>query len=110
MKTASLRLALALVGLSFALNVSAHDPKEHEKEAAAAQAKPDCAKLKTMDTSKMDPNDPVMKAMMAKCAKADAAGAAQGHGDGHAPAKDAVKDPKKDDKNAPTSTDDHGGH
>lgn len=106
MNTSSLRLALALMSLTIALNVSAHDPKEHEKEAAAAQAKPDCAKLKTMDMSKMDPNDPVMKAMMAKCAKADAAGAAHDH----APVKDAAKDPKKDDKNVPTSSDDHGGH
>lgn len=110
MNTTSLRLALALAALTIALNVSAHDPKEHEKEAAAAKAKPDCAKMKTMDMSKMDPNDPVMKAMMAKCAKADATGAAHEHGDGHAPAKDAAKDPKKDDKNVPAATDDHGGH
>ena len=104
MTTRSLRVALALLGLSIALNVSAHDPKEHEKEAAAAKAKPDCAKLKTMDMSKMDPNDPVMKAMMAKCAKADApAGTPHDH-DAHAPVD------KNDDKNAPATTDEHGGH
>ena len=111
MNTRFLRLALASIGLSFALNASAHDPKEHEKEAAAAKVGPDCAKLKTMDTSKMDPNDPVMKAMMTKCAKSDAAaGAAHHHDEVHVPAKDAAKDQKKDAGDASATTDDHGGH
>jgi len=45
----------------------AHDPKEHEKEAAEQKAAPDCAAIKDMDMSKMDMNDPVMKAMHDKC-------------------------------------------
>lgn len=65
MKTAfSLTLTaglLSLTSLAFA-----HDPAEHAKEAATAKAGPDCA---AMDHSKMDMNDPVAKAMMAKCAK-----------------------------------------
>ncbi len=48
----------------------AHDPAEHAKEAAAKNAPPDCAEMKNMDRSKMDMNDPVMKAMMAKCGAA----------------------------------------
>ncbi len=48
----------------------AHDPKEHAREAAEAKAGPNCAALHDMDHSKMDPNDPVMKAMMARCAAA----------------------------------------
>lgn len=48
----------------------AHDPAEHAKEAAAKNAAPDCAAMKRMDHSKMDPNDPVTKAMMAKCGDA----------------------------------------
>lgn len=59
---------LAVILLSFAQGAFAHDPAEHAKEAAAAKAGPNCEAMKTMDHSKMDPNDPVMKAMMAKCA------------------------------------------
>jgi uncharacterized protein involved in copper resistance len=59
---------LSILALSLSIPVAyAHDPKEHAKEAAAAKAGPDCAAMKDMDHSKMDPNDPVMKAMMAKC-------------------------------------------
>lgn len=61
----TLRLTLATSLLAFAALASAHDPAEHAKEAAAAKAGPDCA---AMDHSKMDMNDPVAKAMMAKCA------------------------------------------
>ncbi|WP_420466293.1 hypothetical protein [Panacagrimonas sp.] len=65
----------------------AHDPAEHAKEAAAKNAAPDCAAMKNMDHSKMDANDPVMKAMMAKCGGADAH-AGMDHGKaGSAPAK-----------------------
>lgn len=45
----------------------AHDPKEHEKEQREAQAGPDCAAMKDMDMSKMDMNDPIMKAIHEKC-------------------------------------------
>lgn len=62
---------LSILALSLSIPLAyAHDPKEHAKEAAAAKAGPDCAAMKDMDHSKMDPNDPVMKAMMAKCGKA----------------------------------------
>lgn len=62
---------LSILALSLLLPLAyAHDPKEHAKEAAAKNAGPDCAAMKDMDHSKMDPNDPVMKAMMAKCASA----------------------------------------
>ena len=59
---------LAAAFLSIAQGALAHDPAEHAKEAAAAKAGPNCEAMKSMDHSKMDPNDPVMKAMMAKCA------------------------------------------
>lgn len=50
-----------------AQTVAAHDPKEHEKEAAAGNAGPDCAQIKNMDMAKMDMNDPVMKAIHDRC-------------------------------------------
>jgi uncharacterized protein involved in copper resistance len=52
---------------AFAQLAGAHDPAEHAKEAAARNAAPDCAAMNDMDHSKMDMNDPVMQAMMAKC-------------------------------------------
>jgi len=63
----TLRLTLATGLLAVGTLAFAHDPAEHAKEAAAAKAGPDCA---AMDHSKMDMNDPVAKAMMAKCAGA----------------------------------------
>lgn len=54
--------------LAFSVQAAlAHDPAEHAKEAAAANAAPDCAKMKDMDMSKMDMNDPVVQAMHKKC-------------------------------------------
>lgn len=50
-------------------NVWAHDPAEHAKEAAEAKAAAKCESMHKMDMSKMDPKDPVMQAMMLKCAK-----------------------------------------
>lgn len=47
----------------------AHDPAEHAKEASEAKAGPNCEAMKTIDHSKMDPSDPVMKAMMKRCAQ-----------------------------------------
>ncbi|HVJ61891.1 MAG TPA: hypothetical protein VM555_04180 [Tahibacter sp.] len=84
-------IAVALAAF-LAAPAYAHDPKEHEKEAAAAKARPDCAKLKTMDLSKLDPNDPVVKALKAKCEPA-------AHAD-HGNDKDS-----RDDKQ-----DEHGDH
>lgn len=54
--------------LAFSVQAAlAHEPAEHAKEAAAANAAPDCAKMKEMDMSKMDMNDPVVQAMHKKC-------------------------------------------
>ena len=63
----TLRLVSIVALGAFAQLTSAHDPAEHAKEAAAKNAAPDCAAMNDMDHSKMDMNDPVMKAMMAKC-------------------------------------------
>ncbi|WP_444904796.1 hypothetical protein ACJJIU_08360 [Microbulbifer sp. CnH-101-E] len=41
----------------------AHDPSLHKEKAV----KPDCAAMQGMDHSKMDVNDPVLKAMRKKC-------------------------------------------
>lgn len=49
--------------------VWAHDPAEHAKEAAETKASAKCDSMQKMDMSKMDPKDPVMQAMMQKCAK-----------------------------------------
>lgn len=57
-------VALSLIAATFSVPAFAHDPAEHKKEAAAAA---DCSKMKSMDMSKMDANDPVMKAMQKKC-------------------------------------------
>lgn len=56
--------ALSLVLAAYSLPSFAHDPKLHKQSGAAA---PDCSQMKDMDASKMDMNDPVMKAMHAKC-------------------------------------------
>lgn len=85
------RITLLSAALFVAQSAFAHDPKEHEKEAAAAKAGPDCA---SMDMSKMDLSDPVMKAMHDKCMSKPMPG-----GD--------MKGMKMD---APKAADDHGGH
>lgn len=60
------------VVLAFSVQVAlAHDPAEHAKDAASANAAPDCAKMKDMDLSKMDMNDPVVQAMQKKCMGAE---------------------------------------
>lgn len=77
----TLRLTLAAALFTVVQGAFAHDPAEHAKEAEEAKAKAHCDAMNKMDMSKMDPNDAVMKAMMAKCsaaakkpaAKADAA-------------------------------------
>ena len=61
------RSALVATAVLFAQGSWAHDPSEHAKEAAASKAGPDCSSMKNMDMSKMDMNDPVMKAMHEKC-------------------------------------------
>ena len=83
-----LRLAV-LFTAAIAAPAFAHDPSLHKPGDAKD---PDCAKMDSMDMSKMDPKDPVMKAMHAKCA------AAMKHeGDDHAdhdPKSAGPKDPK----------------
>lgn len=63
MKIQLLPQLLTAIALLSTLSAQAHDPKEHMKDAE----KPDCSAMKDMDHSKMDHNDPVMKAMMQKC-------------------------------------------
>ena len=55
---------IAISTLAFVVFVQAHDFEEHVKDAE----KPDCAAIKNMDHAKMDMDDPVMQAMMKKCA------------------------------------------
>ena len=76
------RFSILVAPLGFA-----HDPAEHANVAAAKNAAPDCAAMKEMDHSKMDANDPVMKAMMAKCGSADGRAGADHGKTGSAPAK-----------------------
>ena len=52
-----------LLSTFLAVNVFAHDPKEHMDKAEKA----DCSAMDKMDHKKMDMNDPVMQAMMKKC-------------------------------------------
>ncbi len=91
----SLLLALGLLAVPLA---QAHDPAEHAREAAEAKKGPDCSKL---DHSKMDMDDPVAQALMAKC------GAAGEHGSHGAPAK--TEKPSTSPAK-PARPADHGGH
>ena len=59
----SLLLTSTLVVALYSVPGFAHDPKEHEAESTT----PDCAAMKNMDASKMDKNDPIVKAMLQKC-------------------------------------------
>jgi hypothetical protein len=63
------RLICALALSAAAPLAQAHDPAAHAKEAAASSG-PDCAAMKQMDHSKMNPNDAVMKAMISRCGDA----------------------------------------
>ncbi|HMM68560.1 MAG TPA: hypothetical protein PKC03_16625 [Dokdonella sp.] len=106
MNSRSLRYTMLALFLALAMPAFAHDPKEHAREAAAAKAGPDCTKLRDMDTSKMDRNDPVLLAMQAKCAghMDDAA-----H-DGHEEGKDGTREHHEDGHEADqASRDGHGG-
>ncbi len=81
--------------------VAAHDPKEHAKESEA----PDCQTLASMDHEKTDMDDPVMKAMFAKCKEA-----MPEHGDGHDNHDMDMKDTAsiKDGDHDDGHNDDHG--
>lgn len=52
----------------------AHDPKLHKD----SNEKPNCKAMQDMDHSKMDMDDPVMQAMMKKCADAHPADSESG--------------------------------
>lgn len=75
----TLRLLSALALGAAAQLTQAHDPAEHARDAAASKG-PNCAAMKDMDHSQMNPNDPVMKAMMARCGDA-----MKSHDAGHSP-------------------------
>lgn len=51
-------------------NALAHDPSMHQPQPAE---KPKCEKMKDMDHSNMNMDDPVMQAMMKKCMSKDSA-------------------------------------
>lgn len=56
-------LAVVLLSSLLAGNAAAHDPKLHKK----SDEKPNCEAMKDMDHTEMETDDPVMRAMMAKC-------------------------------------------
>lgn len=101
-------LCLAFSSTLYTLSALAHDPKEHMEQAE----KPDCALMEKMDHTKMDMNDPVMRAMMKKCMgkmkhdKSDStkgiSEASENHNHDH---KDDSSN--KDDKSSPHE---HGAH
>ncbi|MFC6633100.1 hypothetical protein [Microbulbifer taiwanensis] len=81
----SLTAPILLAALFTATATQAHDPSLHKNKGE----KPKCEAMENMDHSKMDPNDPVMQAMMKKCMdqlheESDSAGH---HGDSHQPEK-----------------------
>ncbi len=87
-----LTLALSAVIATTAVSAFAHDPSQHRKQGDQA---PDCSSMRNMDMSKMDMNDPVMKAMHDKCmghmdgqsggaGSHDHSAGQDGHGDGTA--------------------------
>ena len=55
--------ALSLTLLAPSAPTLAHDPSLPKKDSTV----PECAQMKDMDTSKMDMNDPVTKAMRQQC-------------------------------------------
>ncbi len=68
------KLMVMVLALFVSMSSTAHDPKEHAKTSEA----PNCQALADMDHEKMDMDDPVMKAMLAKCKEA-----MPEHGDEH---------------------------
>ena len=69
----TLLFAVSLATLNAA---NAHDPSLHQQEAEG----PKCVAMAGLDHSEMDMDDPVMQAMMMKCADS-----ASESGDGHHP-------------------------
>lgn len=72
-------LAGTAITMLAVMPVLAHDPKEHEADATP----PDCAAMKDMDTSKTAKDDPVLMAMLQKCADAMQDDTAHDHGEAH---------------------------
>jgi hypothetical protein len=71
---------LGMAALTVSLSVQAHDPSEHK----ANGQKPDCAAMNAIDHSKVNPNDPVLLAMMRKCKDSMETGTSHGmHADDH---------------------------
>ena len=63
MNTQATTILTVIFAFSFIGNALAHDPKLHK----ATDEKPNCEAMKDMDHTEMDIDDPVMRAMMAKC-------------------------------------------
>ncbi len=104
MKTQTLPRVLAISSLLFALSAQAHDPKEHMHNAEQA----DCTAMNDMDQTKMDMNDPVTQAMMAKCKKEmpgmEGMAGMKGMSDGEEKAQDTTHE----DGDSEGHTDDNG--
>ncbi len=71
-----LSIALSLTLAVLSCPALAHDASMHEPKDAAA---PDCSSLKTMAASKMDMNDPLMKALYDQCKNTLPQDAMHGH-------------------------------
>lgn len=63
MKKARLTLVTFFVSILLVTSVIAQDPSKHQVK----KEKPKCEAMEEMDHSKMDPNNPVMLALMKKC-------------------------------------------
>lgn len=93
---ASQPILVAVVAIMLAAPAFAHDPSQHKKSETAAM---DCSKV---DTSKMDSNDPVAKAIQNKC-KEQAKHAANEHE--HASAGKVAASAAKAGKKSPVAAD-----
>lgn len=71
------KLIVLVTALLVSMLAAAHDPEEHAKESGA----PDCQALASMDHAKMDMDDTVMQAMLAKCKEAMTEDQGDGHGE-----------------------------
>lgn len=95
MKTISTAVWVLVSGIAFSALANAHDPSEH----AAKGESPDCSAMPDMHQASMNASDPVMQAMMKKCAEAM-----------HGNAKDQKQDQKQDQKHGSAHKDDSGHH
>lgn len=88
MKTYNLIATLLVLSAAYAVNVYAHDPKEHAKEKEA----PNCMAMQDMEMGGMDKNDPIAMAMMKKCQQKADDNQADKHMDGMNEKDDHVED------------------